>query len=415
MGINYIIFRDDLENHIWERSLKIMNKNGLSPGKCSLKSEKKNYFSKIVVTSLMLILCALMVPSVSATGYNVLNTDSPVAELESELYSSHAEEYNVLSPVPSDYSTVLNPGSASYANILSESQISLVQGQNSPVYRVTLNCPGTVRLSSSYGARFNLYAKKNQNYGSCPSASSLRYNYDKVAYGYSGSAVMNLDPGVWCIMVYGYSGSGSYSLRVTTTCSQPTPTPTWTPYPTPSPEPCGVYRTDSRQVYLNQGQAAVYGYSIPNDGRSKIEWSMTSSGSCGGDTPIIIASVDGNTLTGSSSNSGSSVFDLYIFKDCNPKNSQCYSNYHSYGPNSYVSIANPSRGSIYYAMVYARTGCGTFNLKMNSYKCTGWDTPIIMSSADVPVQASAGAEDSGSGQEVTAPPAEYVLTGDAGE
>jgi hypothetical protein len=175
--------------------------------------------------------------------------------------------------------------------------------------------------------------------------------------------------------------------------------------------PCGVYKTNTQQGFLNQGQAVVYGYYIPTDGRSRIDWSMTSSGSCGGGTPIIAASA-GNPSVESSSCSGSSSFDLYVFKDCNPKNSYCSTRYYSHGPNSYVSVVSPSSGSTYYVMVFARSGSGNFNLKMNSYKCTpGGDTPIIAAVSDANNQvsgASAGAEDTGSGSEVTAPSAEFI-------
>ena len=156
-----------------------------------------------------------------------------------------------------------------------------------------------------------------------------------------------------------------------------TPAPTQTPYPTQTPQPqvpCGVYKTDTQTGFLRQGQAMVYGYYIPVDGRSKIEWTMNS---------------------GSSGKSGVTAFDLYIFKDCNPKNSYCYTRYYSSGPNSYVSIPSPTAGSTYFVMIYARSGSGTYNMKMNSYKCS--NTPVIVASAQ-----------SGVGHEVPAPSAEFV-------
>jgi|GEM_PF-632038 len=303
------------------------------------------------------------------------------------------------------------------ASILSDQQASLYQGQTSQVYQINLNCPGTAVVTSGYGARFDLYAKKKWGYGSCPSSDSMMYNYDKVAYGYGGTASMSLDPGVWCIMVYCYSGDGSYSLRVSSTCPGPQPVPPTiipTPYPTPyPPTPCGVYKSDTQTGFLRQGQAAVYGYYIPTDGRSKIEWSMSSTGSCGGNTPIIAASINGASVD-SSSCSGSSTFDLYVFKNCNPKNSYCNTRYYSYGPNSYVSITPPASGATYYVMVYARSGNGNYNLKMNSYKCSG-NTPIIVaSSADAGTPfstASVETEDTGSGSEVSAPTADFVISG----
>jgi len=344
-----------------------------------LRCGKMRSMLKISIICLMLFVCALVATSVSADDELSMQSD---------------------------------------ASILSDQQASLYQGQTSQVYQINLNCPGTAIVTSSYGARFDIYAKKNWGYGSCPSPDSMMYNYDKVAYGYSGTASMSLDPGVWCIMVYCYSGDGSYSLRVSSTCPGPIPRPTPyptvipTPYPPYPPTPCGVYKSDSETGFLRQGQAAVYGYYIPTDGRSKIEWSMSSTGSCGGNTPIIAASAN-DVSVDSSSCSGSSTFDLYVFKDCNPKNSYCNTRYYSYGPNSYVSITPPASGSTYYVMVYARSGSGNYNLKMNSYKCS--NTPIIVAStADAGTTlnaASAGTEDTGSGSEVSAPTADFVISG----
>jgi len=395
-------------------------------------------FFKISILCLIFISCGLVATMVSAEGYNVLNPVS--SEQVNVIGPVTAEQASVISPVSADYGGVPNPLSSNNGSVitpvaaeqasvldqvsdqgvsvLSESDTALTQGQLSQVYRVSLNCQGTVRLTSSYGSRYNIYAKKNVGYESCPTASSILSDHDKVAYGYSGSAVMSLEPGVWCIMVYGYSGSGSYSLRVTSQCVQPTWTPTtyptWTPSPTQTSSPCGVYKSDSRQGSLNQGQAAVYGYSIPNDGRSKIEWSMTASSSGGGgDVPIIAASID-DTPAASSSSSSSPTFDLYIFKDCNPKNYRCNTNYYSYGPNSHVSIASPSTGSIYYAMIYARSGSGTFTMNMKSYKCTSGDNPIIAAISSAisgdDSQASTSVDDTRSGSEVSAPTADITLS-----
>lgn len=283
------------------------------------------------------------------------------------------EAGNVVNPSSDNLGVIMNSLSGEEINVLSETQTALWQGQSSQVYRFSLTCPGTIRMTSSYGARFALYAKKSSG-SYCPTGYSIRTNYDKVMYGTGGTTYMYLDPGLWCLMVYGSTGSGSYNLKITAVCPKPTPYPTQTPYP------CGLYKTDSREGYLSQGQAAVYGYSIPTDGRSKIEWYMTSTDSSGGsDTPIIIAQA-GETSIDSTISSGNSRFDLYLFKDCNPKYSKCATRYHSLGPNAYASISAPSSGSIYYAMVYARSGSGTYHLKMNSYKCSNGDTPIIAAS-----------------------------------
>ena len=85
-----------------------MYRHGVSQKKYSLNCEKKKFFGKISITFLMLILCALVAPSVSAEGYNVLNTDSPVLELESELYSSPSGVLNVINTSSDNLSNIMN-------------------------------------------------------------------------------------------------------------------------------------------------------------------------------------------------------------------------------------------------------------------------------------------------------------------
>jgi len=263
-------------------------------------------------------------------------------------------------------------------------------------------CGTQITVQSPYGAEFDLYAMKNYGSpGTCPSNNYIMAHYDQYAYssGPGGSATLYLDEGLWCVVVYARSGSGMAYVTADSNCYPPYPPgPVPTPYP-PYPAPCSPYKT------------AVYGYYIPTDGRSQIEWTLTGSGS--GPTPIIVSSMAGQVFSGSGY---SPNFDIYVFKDCNPQYSYCNTNYYANGPNAYVSISNPQPGSTYYVMVYARSGSGTYNLRMNSYKCFG-TTPIIVASA--PVYASAATTStvsagSGSGLDtavsssVAAPTAEFV-------
>ncbi|NLV28152.1 MAG: S8 family serine peptidase [Methanomicrobiales archaeon] len=184
-----------------------------------------------------------------------------------------------------------------------------------------------------------------------------------------------------------------------------TRTPTPTPVPTYQPEiPCGVYKTDTQTGFLRQGQAAVYGYYIPPDGRSRIEWSLGSYGSAGIGKGLDKSSKSANANNNQNSGRSTSIFDVYVFKDCNPKISYCYTGYYSYGPGSYVTISPPSSGSTYFVMIHARQGSGTYTLKMNSYKCH--NTPIIIASADGVTQSVS--QDAGRGKEIPAPGAEFV-------
>ena len=119
----------------------------------------------------------------------------------------------------------------------------------------------------------------------------------------------------------------------------PKPTPTYT-------APCNVYKTDIRSGELKEGEAILYGYFIPSDGRTNIEWILQTSGN-------------------------QPIFDLYAFKDCNPKDESCNTEFFAYGPDSFISIDSPTTKSTYYLMIYARLGSGTYHLKMNSYQCLG--------------------------------------------
>jgi len=281
------------------------------------------------------------------------------------------------------------------------------------------NCGMQITVQSPNGAAFDIYAMKNYGGpGTCPSNEYIMNNYDRYAYSSRGTATLNLDQGLWCVVVYARSGNGMAYVTADSNCNSPGPgpSPIPPPYNPPGSSTCSPYKTVDQSGYLSQGQAVVYGYFIPTDGRSRIEWKLTGSS---GNTPVIVASVNGQMLTGSSSNINpyyNTIFDMYVFKDCNPQYSYCNTKYYANGPNAYVSVANPSRGSTYYVMVYARSGSGTYNLRMNSYKCYG-NTPVIVASAPVTVASSmasvadAGSsliEDTAVSDSVSAPEAVFV-------
>ncbi|MDD3574552.1 MAG: hypothetical protein PHD71_05900 [Methanospirillum sp.] len=272
-------------------------------------------------------------------------------------------------------------------------------------------CGTQITVKSPYGAAFDIYAMKNYDSpGTCPSNEYIMTHYDKYAYSNSlgGSATVYLDQGLWCVVVYARSGSGNAYVTADSNCFPPVPVPPSPPVPVPGP--CNPYKTVDRSGFLYPGQAAVFGYYIPTEGRSQIEWYLSGSGS--GSTPIIVSSMAGQVFTGGRSPN----FDLYVFKDCNPQYSYCNTNYYAKGPNAYVSISNPQPGSTYYVMVYARSNSGSYNLRMNSYKCFG-DTPIIVASVPVVTTSSSVAFSSagtGSGADtavtstIDAPVAEFV-------
>lgn len=86
--------------------------------------------------------------------------------------------------------------------------------------------------------------------------------------------------------------------------------------------------------------------------RSSIEWDLI------GPCPNGAGKCDGD-------------FSLYIYKDCDPRISNCKSTKADTtgGSQKHVSIANPKTGSKYYALIYVKNGSGSFTLTAKSYSC----------------------------------------------
>lgn len=280
---------------------------------------------------------------------------------------------------------------------------------------VSGSCNTLVTIVSPYEGSFDLYAKKNYNPpGSCPKNSDIISQYDKVAFSNRGRATLSLDEGQWCVIVYARSGSGSVYITVKTKCDQPETVPTLIPT---YQGPCNPYKTVDRSGYLSVGQAAVYGYYIPSDGRALIDWRLSGDRYCG-EEPILMSSPDNLISEQSLQNSYSYCgknFDIYVFRDCNPKYADCNTNYHAQGPDAYVSIPNPYRGSTYYVMIYAHNEGGQYTIRMNSYTCYG-EMPIIIASpsgerSDTvmdPMTKPLTITDTAQIQSVPAPTAEFV-------
>lgn len=275
------------------------------------------------------------------------------------------------------------------------------------------SCGTQITVQSPYGGAFDIYAIKNNGpIGSCLSNEYIMTHNDLFAYSSEGTASMDLDTGLWCIVVNARAGSGTAYVTAVNNCGSPGDGPLL-----PYPAPCNPYKTVDRSGFLYQGQAAVYGYYIPDNGRSQIKWALSGSESCG-DTPIIMATSQDQVISQSSQYTGSycgNNFDIYVFKNCNPRDSYCSTNYYANGPNAYVSISNPSSGSTYYVMVYARGDSGTYNLQMNSYLCSD-DTPIILASAPIVIASETGytwasimtSTDTPASTSIPAPLAEFV-------
>jgi hypothetical protein len=259
----------------------------------------------------------------------------------------------------------------------------LSQGQG-VMHEIQVDCGARLDLNSPIGGSYDLYALRNYDVpGTCPSNDYILSHYDKVARADSlGRCTMYLEQGLWCVLVQARSGSGTYVLYVTRQCplptpittptTTPTPTPTKTPVPTLTPTPTPTapcsspYISNEQTGLLNQGQTKVYAYRIGGT-RTYIEWILT--GPCGTTVPGSVFSLSQavnfrKTFCGPD-------FNLYVYKDCDPRTGWCPVLYTDTkrSSNAYIGIENPSAGSTYYVLVYAQESGGSYTLKSRSYQC----------------------------------------------
>lgn len=254
----------------------------------------------------------------------------------------------------------------------------LYTGQ-SATYEIQVDCAAQLKLSGPYGADFDIYAMRSP-IGSWPSESYIMSHYDRAETSYNQVKYLDLSQGSWYVVVNAYSGFGSFQLDASNTCSNPVPVP---PYPDPcygNPNcggtNCVPAATDVKTGYLNAGEAKTYTYQISGD-RNYIEWIL--SGPCGDQViPMAMMSYD-QVGTMRTSYCGSD-FSLYVYKDCDPRYSNCAAVRAdtSSGSNKYVGITYPTTGSKYYALIYAKGGSGAYSLYARSYKCNN-DVIVMMS------------------------------------
>ena len=268
----------------------------------------------------------------------------------------------------------------------------LSQGQG-VMSEIQMDCGAQLILQSPYGSNYDIYAMRNYGgVGSCPSNSYIMTHYDKITTSNGRTSYIYLEPGLWCVLVQARYGSGNYVLTASSECSNP-PAPQNPCYGDPCcGDPCcggpmlwrnmpailQPYKTSSRTGYLNAGQSQTYGYQIGGE-RTYIEWILT--GPCGNEIPIVMMSAD--QVSSMRRSYCGPDFDLYIYKDCNPRYSRCSANYADIktGSDAYVGVQYPSTGSIYYAQVYAKSGSGSYTLTCRSYTCSN-DVIMMMSNPD---------------------------------
>ncbi|PKL59527.1 MAG: hypothetical protein CVV33_07360, partial [Methanomicrobiales archaeon HGW-Methanomicrobiales-4] len=81
------------------------------------------------------------------------------------------------------------------------------------------SCDSQIRIVSPYESSFDLYAVKNNGTpGSCPSNLDVLSHYDKVSYSNRGRAGLNLEEGLWCVVVHARTGSGSVYVTADNDC-----------------------------------------------------------------------------------------------------------------------------------------------------------------------------------------------------
>ena len=257
------------------------------------------------------------------------------------------------------------------------------------MHEIQVDCGAKLDLTSPSGGSYDLYALRNYDGpGTCGSNDYIMTHHDKVSTALLGKSSMFLEPGLWCVVVQARSGNGKYFLTVTRQCTIPTPTRTPTPLPTitasptptpvitPTPQtPCSSpLITTQKAGLLSEGQTQVYAYRIGGP-RTAAEWVLT--GPCGSLVPLTLFTT--TQVASFQRTTCGPDFDLYLYKDCDPRTRWCpaaYSDTRS-GSNAYVSVQNPVSGSTYYALVHARDSGGSYTLTSRSYQCEDDGTIMI--------------------------------------
>lgn len=254
------------------------------------------------------------------------------------------------------------------------SQSGYLNTGKSVTYQIQVNCGAQLVLTSPNGAIFNLYATRNLN-GNSLTESQIRSQSDISETSSSHSKYINLDKGDWYVVVFAHSGYGQFQTSATNTCN--TPAPTVLPTEVPQSEACvgnactstscAPSATDVKTASLNPGEVKTYTYQISAD-RNYIEWVLT--GPCASDV-IPMGIMSAKAVSSLRENSCGSAYALYIYKDCDPRSQTCTATKAdtSDGSNKYVGITSPATGSKYYALVYAKSGSGSYTLTTRSYKC----------------------------------------------
>jgi len=265
------------------------------------------------------------------------------------------------------------PGSASAGYFWSKSAY-LNTGQ-AATYEIQVDCGAQLVLNAPYGADYDIYAMRSP-IGSWPSDSYIRSHYDKSEQSYSQTKYLTLDAGSWYVQVYAYNGFGQFTLDASNTCNTPPPYDPCYGNPNCGGTNCVIVGDNTKTGYLNAGEYKTYTYQITGD-RNYIEWILT--GPCGQEI-IPMSMMSASEVSTLRSSYCGPDFSLYIYKDCDPRYRGCRAVKAdtSSGSYKYVGITYPTTGSRYYALVYAKSGSGSYTLHARSFKCE--DDVIVMMS-----------------------------------
>ena len=251
----------------------------------------------------------------------------------------------------------------------------LQQGQ-AAIHQVQVDNFALFDLTSPPGAQFELYAMQVATAGvqSCPSEAAIRH---QASYSTQNNFV--LPRGQWCIAVYALRGSGTYLLEASSVSSPGPIPPTTKPVPipippSPLPEP---FKVSVLNAVISPYQPNVHPYLVSGE-RTFLEWILEPSGcKTPVDIPVVMMSVEAVSEMRSAVCSLS--LDLFVYKDCDPRVSQCtpIAFDDSSSPYAYVGISYPQNKSRYYVLVQSVAGSGSYTLTSRSYVQSG-DQPIVM-------------------------------------
>jgi hypothetical protein len=250
---------------------------------------------------------------------------------------------------------------------------SLQQGQ-AVIHQVQVDSFALFDLTSPPGAQFQLYAMQIATAGAqnCPSEAAIRRQAS-----YTSQNNFVLPKGQWCVQVYALRGSGTYYLEASSV-SAPSPIPPpINQVPVPPPVSEKPYMISVQNAVITSSRPNVHPYLVSGK-RTFLEWILEPS-DCTTSIDIPIAMMSTEAVNQMQSAVCSLSLNAYVYKDCDPRSSQCtqVASDESESSYAYIGISYPQDKSRYYVLVQSVNGSGSYTLTSRSYVQNS-DQPTVM-------------------------------------